>query len=134
MGEPEKKVVDNILEVKDLKVWFPVRKGVFGFITGYIKAVDGISFNLKRGETLGVVGKSGCGKSTTSRAILLLNKPKSGSITIDGVDITRVTGARLMEYRRKVQVVFQDPQASLNPRHTVMEDRKSTRLNSSHES
>jgi len=121
MGELEKKSVDNILEVKDLKVWFPVRKGVFGFITGYIKAVDGISFNLKRGETLGVVGESGCGKSTTSRAILLLNKPRSGSITIDGVDITRVSGARLMEYRRKVQVVFQDPQASLNPRHTVME-------------
>ena len=121
MGEPEKKVEDNILEVKDLKVWFPVRKGVFGFIAGYIKAVDGISFNLKRGETLGVVGESGCGKSTTSRAILLLNKPRSGSITIDGVDITRVSGARLMEYRRKVQVVFQDPQASLNPRHTVME-------------
>ena len=121
MGEPEKKVVDNILEVKDLKVWFPVRKGVFGFITGYIKAVDGISFNLKRGETLGVVGESGCGKSTTSRAILLLNKPRCGSITIDGVDITRISGRMLMEYRRKVQVVFQDPQASLNPRHTVME-------------
>ena len=112
---------DNILEVKDLKVWFPVRKGVFGFVAGYIKAVDGVSFCLKRGETLGVVGESGCGKSTTSRAILLLNKPRSGSITIDGVDVTRVSGARLMEYRRKVQVVFQDPQASLNPRHTVME-------------
>ncbi len=121
MGEPEKKVEDNILEVKDLKVWFPVRKGVFGFITGYIKAVDGISFNLKRGETLGVVGESGCGKSTTSRAILLLNKLRCGSITIDGVDITRISGRMLMEYRRKVQVVFQDPQASLNPRHTVME-------------
>ena len=66
MGEPEKKVVDNILEVKDLKVWFPVRKGVFGFITGYIKAVDGISFNLKRGETLGVVGESGCGTPPAS--------------------------------------------------------------------
>lgn len=111
---------DNILEVRDLKVWFPLRKGIFGFVSGYIKAVDGVSFDLKRGTTLGVVGESGCGKSTTSRAILLLNKPRSGSIKIDGTDIMAV-GADRMSYRRKVQVVFQDPQASLNPRHTVME-------------
>lgn len=113
-------VQDNILEVRDLKVWFPLRKGIFGFVSGYIKAVDGVSFDLKRGTTLGVVGESGCGKSTTSRAILLLNKPRSGSIKIDGTDIMAV-GADRMSYRRKVQVVFQDPQASLNPRHTVME-------------
>ena len=112
---------DNILEVRDLKVWFPVRKGIFGFVVGHIKAVDGVSFDLRRGETLGVVGESGCGKSTTSRAILLLNKPCGGSITVDGVDITRVSGKDMMAYRRKVQVVFQDPHASLNPRHTVME-------------
>lgn len=112
---------DNILEVRDLKVWFPVRKGIFGFVAGHIKAVDGVSFDLRRGETLGVVGESGCGKSTTSRAILLLNKPCGGSITVDGVDITRVSGKDMMAYRRKVQVVFQDPHASLNPRHTVME-------------
>ncbi len=112
---------DNILEVRDLKVWFPIRKGVFGFISGYVKAVDGVSFDLRRGETLGVVGESGCGKSTTSRAILLLNRPCGGSIKVDGVDITNVSGKDMMAYRRKVQVVFQDPQASLNPRHTVQE-------------
>ena len=93
MGEPEKKGVDNILEVKDLKVWFPVRKGVFGFITGYIKAVDGISFNLKRGETLGVVGESGCGKSTTSRAVLMLNRPTTGTIKLDGESLDSLVDA-----------------------------------------
>jgi len=113
--------MDNILEVRDLKVWFPVRKGIFGLISGYVKAVDGVSFDLRRGETLGVVGESGCGKSTTSRAILMLNKPCGGSIKVDGVDITKVGGDDMLAYRRKVQVVFQDPQASLNPRHTVME-------------
>ena len=113
--------VDNILEVRDLKVWFPVKKGVFSRTVGHVKAVDGVSFDLKRGETLGVVGESGCGKSTTSRAILLLNKPCGGSIKVDGVDITKIHGRALMDYRRKVQVVFQDPQASLNPRHTIQE-------------
>jgi ABC-type oligopeptide transport system ATPase subunit len=112
---------DNILEVRDLKVWFPVRKGVFGLVAGHVKAVDGVSFDLRRGETLGVVGESGCGKSTTSRAVLLLNKPTAGTIKVDGVDITHLGRRDMMAYRRKVQVVFQDPQASLNPRHTVME-------------
>ncbi len=113
---------DNILEVRDLKVWFPIKKGVFGRTAGYVKAVDGVSFDLKRGETLGVVGESGCGKSTTSRAILMLNKPCGGTIRVDGVDITKISSARdRMDYRRKVQVVFQDPQASLNPRHTILE-------------
>jgi len=112
---------DNILEVKNLKVYFPIKKGVFGLTVGHVKAVDDVSFELKRGETLGIVGESGCGKSTTSRAILLLNKPCGGSITVDGVDITKIGGKEMMAYRRKVQVVFQDPQASLNPRHTVRE-------------
>lgn len=111
---------DNILEVRNLKVWFPVRKGLFGFTNGYVKAVDGVDFDLRRGTTLGVVGESGCGKSTTSRAILKLVKPRSGTIKVDGVDITS-PGCDGMAYRRKVQVVFQDPQAALNPRHTVME-------------
>ncbi len=113
---------DNILEVRDLKVWFPIKKGVFGRTVGHVKAVDGVSFDLKRGETLGVVGESGCGKSTTSRAILLLNKPCGGTIRVDGVDVTKIaSGKEMMAYRRKVQVVFQDPQASLNPRHTILE-------------
>ena len=112
---------DNILEVRNLKVHFPIKKGVFGLTVGHVKAVDDVSFALTRGETLGIVGESGCGKSTTARAILLLNKPCGGSITVDGVDITKIGGREMMAYRRKVQVVFQDPQASLNPRHTVRE-------------
>ena len=110
---------DNILEVRDLKVWFPIKKGVFSRTAGYVKAVDGVSFDLKRGETLGVVGESGCGKSTTSRAVLMLNKPCGGTIKVDGVDISTLKGKELLEYHRKVQVVFQDPNASLNPRHTI---------------
>ena len=110
---------DNILEVRDLKVWFPVKKGVFARTAGYVKAVDGVSFDLRRGETLGVVGESGCGKSTTSRAVLMLNKPCGGTIKVDGVDISTLRGKDLLEYHRKVQVVFQDPNASLNPRHTI---------------
>ena len=110
---------DNILEVRDLKVWFPIKKGVFSRTAGYVKAVDGVSFDLKRGETLGVVGESGCGKSTTSRAILMLNKPCGGTIKVNGVDISTLKGKALLEYHRKVQVVFQDPNASLNPRHTI---------------
>lgn len=110
---------DNILEVRDLKVWFPVKKGVFGRTVGHVKAVDGVSFDLKRGETLGVVGESGCGKSTTSRAVLMLNKPCGGTIKVDGVDISTLKGKDLLGYHRKVQVVFQDPNASLNPRHTI---------------
>ena len=110
---------DNILEVRDLKVWFPIKKGVFARTAGYVKAVDGVSFDLRRGETLGVVGESGCGKSTTSRAILMLNKPCGGTIKVNGVDISTLKGKALLEYHRKVQVVFQDPNASLNPRHTI---------------
>ena len=112
---------DNILEVRDLKVWFPIKKGVFARTVGYVKAVDGVSFDLRRGETLGVVGESGCGKSTTSRAILMLNKPCGGTIRVNGTDILTLRGKALMEYRRRVQVVFQDPMASLNPRHTIQE-------------
>lgn len=109
------------IEVRDLKVHFPVKKGVFAFNPGCVKAVDGVSFKLSRGETLGVVGESGCGKSTTARAILRLVRPTSGLITVDGEDISKLSGKRLRAYRRKVQAVFQDPLASLNPRHTVLE-------------
>jgi ABC-type microcin C transport system duplicated ATPase subunit YejF len=110
---------DVLLEVCDLKVWFPVKKGLFARTVGHVKAVDGVSFDLRRGETLGVVGESGCGKSTTARAILRLNRPCGGSIRLDGQDILHLRGNELAAYRRRVQVVFQDPQASLNPRHTV---------------
>ena len=94
---------ENILEVRDLKVWFPIKKGIFSRTTGYVKAVDGASFTLHRGETLGVVGESGSGKSTIARVITGLQKPTEGSFTLNG----------------KVAMVFQDPLGSLNPRMTV---------------
>ena len=111
---------DDILEVEGLKVWFPVKKGVLARTVGYVKAVDGVSFSVRRGETLGIVGESGCGKSTTARAILGLVKPREGEILFTD-SAGRGIAVGSMEYRRKVQVVFQDPLASLNPRHTVME-------------
>ena len=95
--------MDNILEVRDLKVWFPIKKGIFSRTSGYVKAVDGVSFELHRGETLGVVGESGSGKSTIARVITGLQKPTEGSFTLNG----------------KVAMVFQDPLGSLNPRMTV---------------
>ena len=111
-------VMDNILEVRNLKVHFPIRKGVFARTVGHVKAVDDVTFSLRRGETLGVVGESGCGKSTTSRAILGLVKPCGGEILFNG---RNVRDWNRLEYHRRVQVVFQDPMASLNPRHTVRE-------------
>ena len=95
--------MDNILEVRDLKVWFPIKKGVFARTVGQVKAVDGVSFELHRGETLGVVGESGSGKSTVARVITGLQKPTAGSFALNG----------------KVAMVFQDPLGSLNPRMTV---------------
>ena len=108
-----------LLSVKDLHVHFPVKKGVFARTVGWVRAVNGVSIDVAEGETLGVVGESGCGKSTLSRAILKLVKPTSGSIFFDGRDILRIRGKELLAYRRDMQVVFQDPFASLNPRHTV---------------
>lgn len=110
-----------LLEVRDLHVWFPVRQGVFARTVSWTKAVDGVSFDLAAGETLGLVGESGCGKSTLARSILLLNRPRSGTIRVEGRDIRTLRGKDLLRYRRTVQVVFQDPLASLNPRHTVLE-------------
>ena len=121
MGEKEDSRGEVLLSVRNLKVWFPIKKGVLAHTVGWVKAVDGVSFDLMRGETLGVVGESGCGKSTTSRAILLLNRPTGGEILMDGRDVRRLKGEELLRYRRRVQVVFQDPQASLNPRHTILE-------------
>ena len=97
--------MDNILEVRDLKVHYPIRKGVFSRIAGYVRALDGVSFDIRRGETLGVVGESGSGKSTIARAVTGLVKPTAGSFRLDG----------------SVAMVFQDPLGSLNPRMTVRE-------------
>lgn len=112
---------EPLLTVRGLKVWFPVKKGLFARTVGQVKALDGVDFDLRRGETLGVVGESGCGKSTLARAILRLNRPCAGEIRLAGEDVLALKGAALLRYRRRVQAVFQDPQASLNPRHTVRE-------------
>jgi peptide/nickel transport system ATP-binding protein len=109
-----------LVEVNDLRVWFPITSGVFlDRHVGDVKAVDGVTFSIERGETVGLVGESGCGKSTLGRAILRLYKPTSGRIAFDGQDITTASESELHTVRRKMQMVFQDPYASLNPRHSV---------------
>jgi oligopeptide/dipeptide ABC transporter ATP-binding protein len=110
----------TLVDVQDLKVWFPITSGiVFERHIGDVRAVDGISFRLRRGETLGLVGESGCGKSTTGRAIIRLNEPTAGSITFDGVDLAGLSGNDLRRIRRRMQMIFQDPYSSLNPRMTA---------------
>lgn len=113
---------NNLLEVRDLVKHFPVIKGlVLQKVTGWVKAVDGVTFSVPKGDTLGLVGESGCGKTTTSKLILLLEKATSGSIKFRGQDILSYGRSELKEYRRSVQVVFQDPYSSLNPRMRVGE-------------
>ena len=109
-----------LLEVDDLRVWFPIKSGlIFDRHVGDVRAVDGVSFSIARGETLGLVGESGCGKTTVGRAVLRLYKPTGGRITFAGRDITELGEGELRPLRRRMQMVFQDPYASLNPRHSV---------------
>jgi oligopeptide transport system ATP-binding protein len=116
----EAKSGDIILEVRNLKMYFPLTKGIiFQHKIADNKAVDGISFYIRRGETLGLVGESGCGKSSTGRAIVQLYRPTAGQVIFEGVDLTRLKGEALRRMRRKIQMIFQDPYASLNPRMTV---------------
>lgn len=112
---------DVLLDVKDLVQYFPIRRGVLQRTVGYVHAVDGVSFEINRGETLGLVGESGCGKTTTGRSILQLYKPTSGSVHFEGIDLVNLRGEKLRKIRRKIQMIFQDPYASLNPRMTVEE-------------
>jgi peptide/nickel transport system ATP-binding protein len=111
---------EALLELDDLKVYFPLKSGIIlDRHVGDIRAVDGVSLAIARGETLGLVGESGCGKSTIGRAILRLYEPTEGRIVFDGVDITHLKESELRPLRRRIQMVFQDPFASLNPRHSV---------------
>ena len=142
---------DVLVRLTGLKKYFPITRGIiFQKRVGDVRAVDGVDLEIRRGETLGLVGETGCGKSTLARVIMRLHDSTEGSIEFEGRDITRLDGKELRAMRRDMQMIFQDPMASLNPRKTVgsiigepfrlhatvpkarIRDRKSTRLNSSH--
>jgi oligopeptide/dipeptide ABC transporter ATP-binding protein len=110
-----------LLEVTDLKKHFPIYRGVFSRVSGNVYAVDGVSFSIGRGETLGLVGESGCGKSTVGRTLLRLLEPTAGTVKMAGEDITHLEREQLLPYRRRMQMIYQDPYASLNPRMTAGE-------------
>jgi oligopeptide transport system ATP-binding protein len=109
----------DLLEVINLKKYFPIKKGLLLKTRGFVKAVDGVSFNLKKGETLGLVGESGCGKTTVSRSLLRLIEPTAGQVNFEGSDILQLPKERLRQIRAHIQVIFQDPYSSLNPRLSV---------------
>ena len=108
-----------LLEVRNLTKHFPIRTGLLQRVTGAVKAVDGVSFDVHAGETLALVGESGCGKTTTGRSILRLIEPTSGTVRFDGTDVLALRGETLRRMRRRMQIIFQDPYGSLNPRMTV---------------
>ena len=118
-NEINKRTSEYILEVENLRKCFPLKKTITGKVTSELVAVDGVSFKLKAGETLGIVGESGCGKTTMGRTILKLHQPNGGRIVFDGKDITDLKPSQMRELRRQMQIIFQDPYSSLPPRSTV---------------
>lgn len=110
---------NTLIDIKNLKMYFPVKKGLFNKTVNHVKAVDDISFAINKGETLGLVGESGCGKTTTGRTIIKLYEPTDGQIIYDGVDIAKFDSKSMLPYRKKMQMIFQDPYASLDARMTV---------------
>lgn len=108
-----------ILEVQDLRTWFPIRAGILSHTVGHVKAVDGVSFSLQRGKTLGLVGESGCGKTTVARTVLRLIPVTGGRVLFDGLDVLSLDRHEMRQLRRRMQIIFQDPVGSLNPRMTV---------------
>lgn len=116
----KKKDKEILISVRDLRKYFPIKKGfIFSREAAQVKAVDGLNFDIYRGETLGLVGESGCGKSTTGRTILQLHRATTGQVIYEGKDLVQMSGNKLREMRREVQIIFQDPYASLNPRMTI---------------
>jgi oligopeptide transport system ATP-binding protein len=109
----------TLVEVENLKVYFPIRSGLIQRSIGSVKAVDDITFDVRRGETLGLVGESGCGKSTTGRAVIRLREPTAGTVRFDGIDLGKIDKNKLRRLRRRMQIIFQDPYSSLDPRMTV---------------
>ena len=109
----------TLLKVEDLKTYFAIKRGLLQRTVGHVKAVDGISFEIEKGKTLGLVGESGCGKTTAARTIAKLIKATGGSVSFDGDDVSKLKGANLNQFRQDVSVIFQDPYSSLNPRMTV---------------
>jgi peptide/nickel transport system ATP-binding protein len=110
-----------LLKVEGLKTWYPLRKGIFSRVYDHVKAVDDASLEVYEGETLGLVGESGCGKTTLGRSILRLAEPTSGKVWFDGIEVTALKGQALRDFRKQAQIVFQDPYSSLNPRITIGE-------------
>jgi oligopeptide transport system ATP-binding protein len=112
---------NSLLVVENLKKFYPIRKGVIPRVVGHVEAVNDVSFSIARGETLGLVGESGCGKTTVGRSILRLIEPTAGTIRFDGIDVTKLSVPEMRKLRRRMQIIFQDPYSSLNPRYTVSE-------------